>query len=67
MPSSVTAMRTVTPGLGPASRPSSAVNSTPAQMAPNTATGLKNHAMLTMSATPRNPARGSGRYFFVSR
>ncbi len=40
MPRTVTAMRTVTPGLGPASRPSSAVNNTPAQMAPNTATGL---------------------------
>ncbi len=60
-------MRTVTPGLGPAMSPSSAVKSTPAHTAPNTDTGLKNQAMLTMSATPRNPARGSGRYFFVSR
>ncbi len=40
MPRTVTAMRTVTPGLGPASSPSSAVNNTPAQMAPKTATGL---------------------------
>ncbi len=40
MPRTVTAMRTVTPGLGPASRPSSAVKSTPAHTAPNTANGL---------------------------
>ncbi len=36
----MTAMRTVTPGLGPDSSPSNAVKSTPAQIAPNTANGL---------------------------
>jgi hypothetical protein len=40
IPSSVTAMRTVTPRLGPARSPSRAVNSTPAHRAPNTEKGL---------------------------